>query len=349
MKISDFNTTYFFWLLIIAAVAVIVLFIPFLIPIVIAGVFATLFYPLYEFSAKKMKMGEVGGSLFSCLMIVFLVVIPCVATIGLVTKEVRSTLAFTSEHPEFLDESMQYIRSFISQIPFVDESSVTSLFQKSGEVFVNILQRTYSGISQFFFALFIMFFSLFYFFIDGKKIMKVIMDLSPLRTEQEKVLIKEFISISKATLKGTVVIGIIQGALGGLLFLFTGVPSPMTWGVVMIILSIIPVIGSWLVWIPVGIGMILSGSLIEGVIILLFGALIISSIDNILRPKLVGRDSQMHPLFVLFATIGGIITFGVIGFIIGPIIVALFLALLRMYEQDFAKQLKYYNKDKNGI
>ncbi|NCU41642.1 MAG: AI-2E family transporter [Candidatus Moranbacteria bacterium] len=347
MKISHFNTTYFFWLLIIATVSVIVLFIPFLIPIVIAGVFATLFYPLYEFSAKKMKMGEIGGSLFSCLMIIFLVIIPCVATIGLVTKEVRSTLTFASEHPEFLDESLQYIRSFISQIPFVDESNVTSLFQKSGEIFVNILQKTYSGISQFFFALFIMFFSLFYFFMDGKRIMKVIMNLSPLRTEQEKVLIKEFISISKATLKGTLVIGIIQGVLGGLLFLFTGVPSPMTWGVVMIILSIIPVIGSWLVWIPVGVGMILSGSLIEGIIILLFGALIISSIDNILRPKLVGRDSQMHPLFVLFATIGGIITFGVIGFIIGPIIVALFLALLRMYEQDFAKQLKYYNKDED--
>ncbi len=175
------------------------------------------------------------------------------------------------------------------------------------------------------------------------------MDISPLRTQQEKILIKEFISISKATLKGTVVIGAIQGVLGGLLFVFTGVPSPITWGVVMVVLSIIPVVGSWLVWIPVGVGMILSGSFVQGVVILLFGALIISSIDNILRPKLVGRDSQMHPLFVLFATLGGIISFGVIGFIIGPIIVALFLALLRMYEQEFAQQLKSYNKDQEMI
>ncbi|NCU42232.1 MAG: AI-2E family transporter [Candidatus Moranbacteria bacterium] len=349
MRLSNFNTTYFLSLLLIASVSVLVLFIPFLIPIVIAGVFATLFYPLYEFSAKKMKMGEIGGSLFSCLIIIFLVVIPCVATIGLVTKEVRSTLSFISDHPEFLDESMQYIRSFIAKTPFIDEDSISSLFQRSGELFVSVVQKTYSGIAQFFFALFIMFFSLFYFFMDGKKIVKVIMDISPLRTEQEKILIKEFISISKATLKGTIVIGIIQGVLGGLLFLFTGVPSPMTWGVVMIILSIIPVIGSWLVWIPVGVGMILSGAFIQGIIILLFGALIISSIDNILRPKLVGRDSQMHPLFVLFATIGGIISFGVIGFIIGPIIVALFLALLRMYEQEFAQQLKSYNKDQERI
>jgi predicted PurR-regulated permease PerM len=164
-----------------------------------------------------------------------------------------------------------------------------------------------------------------------------------LKDDQERVLLKEFVSISRATLKGTVIIGIIQGVLGGLLFWAVGVPSPITWGVVMIILSIIPVVGSGIIWAPVGIYMLLTGDIWQGVVILGFGFGVISTIDNILRPKLVGQDSQMHPLFVLLATLGGIIVFGIIGFIIGPIIVALFLALLRIYEMEFAEQLEEVN------
>lgn len=343
MKIANFNTTYFMWLLVITGILVSIIFLPFASALLIAGVLATLFYPMYQWLSRKVHLGESWGSFVACIAILFLIIIPFIATLGLVTNEIRGGLQYLSENPQIMEEATISLQSIASQIPFVNEGSIGSLLEKSSTLFLNVFQKTYTGISQFFFWLFIMFFSLFYFFIDGKRLVKAVIKLSPLKDHQERMLIREFISISKATLKGTVVIGVIQGTLGGLLFAFTGVPSPITWGVVMIILSIIPVIGSGLVWTPVGIAMLFSGALWQGIVILGFGFGVISVIDNILRPKLVGRDSQMHPLLVLLSTLGGIIFFGIIGFIIGPILVALFLALLSIYEQEFSQQLEEYN------
>ena len=331
------------WLLVITGILVSIIFLPFASALLIAGVLATLFYPMYQWLSRKGHLGESWGSFVACIAILFLIIIPFIATLGLVTNEIRGGLQYLSENPQIMEEATISLQSIASQIPFVNEGNIGSLLEKSSTLFLNVFQKTYTGISQFFFWLFIMFFSLFYFFIDGKRLVKIMMKLSPLKDHQEQMLIREFISISKATLKGTVVIGVIQGTLGGLLFAFTGVPSPITWGVVMIILSIIPVIGSGLVWTPVGIAMLFSGALWQGIVILGFGFGVISVIDNVLRPKLVGRDSQMHPLLVLLSTLGGIIFFGIIGFIIGPILVALFLALLSIYEQEFSHQLREYN------
>jgi predicted PurR-regulated permease PerM len=140
------------------------------------------------------------------------------------------------------------------------------------------------------------------------------------------------------------VIGAIQGLLGGLAFWIAGVPSPAIWGLIMILLSIIPMIGSTIVWLPAGIILLLVGDVWQGIFILSVGVGVISVIDNILRPKLVGKDTQMHPLLIFFATLGGIAFFGLPGFIIGPIIVSLFMALSEIYSIEFRDQLKEYNK-----
>jgi predicted PurR-regulated permease PerM len=144
-------------------------------------------------------------------------------------------------------------------------------------------------------------------------------------------------------LKGTIIIGVIQGSLGGIMFWIAGVPSFVIWGVIMVILSIIPAIGSGLVWAPAGIILLFTGNIWEGIFVLLFGGIFISLVDNILRPKLVGNDTEMHPLLVFFATLGGLISFGIIGFIIGPVIMALFLALWEIYGKEFKRQLNKFN------
>lgn len=343
MKISNFNAMYFMGLLAITGFAVAVILLPFMIPILLAGVLASLFYGMYEWFWKKAYLGRAWGSFVSCIAIFLIIVIPFVAIVGLVTREVYSMIDYFSSHPELLSSSVEYIQSFSDGLFLSDVESVGSIFKQGGTLFVNLLQSTYSNVTHFFFSLFVMFFSLFYFFIDGKRMVRVIMDLSPLREDQEKELVRQFISISRATLKGTIIIGVVQGTLGGILFTLTGVPSPVTWGVVMIISALIPAVGSGLVWIPVGLTMLFSGHIVQGIIILICGAGIISTIDNVLRPKLVGRDSQMHPLLVFFGTLGGILLFGIFGFIIGPIIMSLFLALLRIYEKEFYYQLKEYN------
>lgn len=173
--------------------------------------------------------------------------------------------------------------------------------------------------------------------------MKKIMYLSPLRDSHEKLLVEKFISISRATMKGTLVVGLVQGSIGGITFALVGVPSAIAWGIVMVFLSLIPMFGTSLVWFPAGIIMLLIGNVWQGVVILAVGFGVISIIDNFLRPELVGKDTQMHPLVVFFATLGGISLLGFLGFIMGPIIVALFLTLWNIYAVEFKKQLKGYN------
>lgn len=171
------------------------------------------------------------------------------------------------------------------------------------------------------------------------------MQLSPLKNEHERLLAEKFISISRATIKGTLVVGAIQGLLGGLAFWIVGVPSPAIWGLLMILFSIIPLVGSALVWLPAAIILLLMGQVWQGIFLLVVGFGVISLVDNILRPKLVGKDTQMHPLMIFFATLGGISLFGLPGFIIGPIVVSLFLALGEIYSIEFKSQLAEYNSN----
>ena len=189
-----------------------------------------------------------------------------------------------------------------------------------------------------------MFFSLFYLLIDGFKLLKKIMQLSPLRDEYENKLIERFNSISRATIKGSLLVSLLQGFIGGILFWATGVSSPVLLGIIMTVSSVIPSVGAGLVWLPVGVIMIASGNITQGVIILIVGGLIISMVDNVIRQKLIGRDTEMHPLIVFFSTLGGITLFGISGFIVGPIILSLFLALWEIYAMEFKRQLASFNK-----
>ncbi len=170
------------------------------------------------------------------------------------------------------------------------------------------------------------------------------MNISPLKNKQEKLIVSKFVSISRATLKGTLVIALIQGALMTLLFLATGVKSSILWGLVTVLVSLIPMIGTILVWLPVGIVMILMGSLWQGIAIFLLGGIVVSNVDNLLRPKLVGDETSLHPLWVFLSTLGGIAVFGVAGFLLGPVIVVLFMTLLHIYEIEFKTDLKKFNK-----
>jgi predicted PurR-regulated permease PerM len=167
------------------------------------------------------------------------------------------------------------------------------------------------------------------------------MHLCPLGDRYEQKLYDRFTSTARATIKGNLILGAIQGGLGVILFTLTGVPGALIWGVIMMLFCVIPGLGSFIVWFPAGLITILAGNTWQGIIILLVGALIISTIDNFLRPVLVGKDIQMHPLLVLFSTLGGIVVFGASGFIIGPIIAALFMAFWDMYEGYYHEELNH--------
>lgn len=191
---------------------------------------------------------------------------------------------------------------------------------------------------KFVFMLFIMFYTLFFFFKDGPRLLKYLMRVSPLGDKYEAMLYEKFTSTARATLKSTLIVGGLQGTLGGIFFWIAGVEGALVWGIIMIALSVIPAIGSFIIWLPTGIIMLALGNIWQGLLILI-GGMFISIIDNIIRPPLVGKDTQMHPLIVLFTTLGGIFLFGISGFVIGPIIASLFLAIISIYNFYYRGEL----------
>ena len=141
--------------------------------------------------------------------------------------------------------------------------------------------------------------------------------------------------MTRATLKGTAVIGIMQGGLAGLAFQVVGIPSAIFWGTLMVVLSVIPGIGTALIWVPAAIILVAGGSVAKGIGLALFCGLVVGSIDNVVRPRLVGKDTQMPDLLILLGTMGGIMMFGALGLILGPIVAALFVSIWQMYGVVF--------------
>ena len=176
----------------------------------------------------------------------------------------------------------------------------------------------------------------------------------PLEDQDERRMLEKFTSVTRATLKGSAVIGILQGGLAGLAFAVVGIPSAVFWGTIMAVLSIIPSIGSGLVWGPAAIILAVSGHVAKAIGLAVFCAVVVGSLDNLLRPILVGKDTQMHELMIFFGTLGGIIMFGVVGIFIGPIIAALFITVWDIYGVAFkdvlppVKMSESDNKPKNS-
>jgi predicted PurR-regulated permease PerM len=153
-------------------------------------------------------------------------------------------------------------------------------------------------------------------------------------------MLEKFVSVTRATLKGTVLIGLVQGVLGGLAFWVVGIDGAIFWGTVMTVLSIIPGVGGALVWVPAAIILAATGAFWKALGLALFCSLVVGSVDNVLRPILVGRDTRMHELLIFFSTLGGLLAFGVMGFILGPILTALFLTAWEMFGVAFRAELQ---------
>jgi predicted PurR-regulated permease PerM len=353
MQLRSFNAYFFFLILLIVGTVVFFIFQPFLTAIVAASILATLFKRPYNKFEKWTKGRRAWSALLTCLLAIVIIVTPVFLALSFAIVEANNlyhALGEQSALEKTINQAVETVRS----LPYIDvffdvqtlnQENILNDIRQFGQNALGLLRAVYQGVTHFVLWVFVMFFTLFYFLIDGKRLLKYLMMLSPLRNEHDQLLIEKFTSISRATLKGTIVVGVIQGILGGIVFWIAGIPSPAIWGIAMTFFSIIPMVGTAIVWIPMGVVMLLLGNIWQGIFILSLGASVISIIDNILRPKLVGRDTEMHPLMVFFATLGGISFFGLPGFIIGPIIVSLFLALGEIYTVEFRDQLNEYNHD----
>jgi predicted PurR-regulated permease PerM len=191
------------------------------------------------------------------------------------------------------------------------------------------------GTASFFLSLFIMTYAMVFFLRDEMNVFARLLRYSGLSSDAQKQLSETTISVSRATLRGTFLIGLIQGILGGLGFLVAGIKGAAFWGILMAIASVIPGVGPALVWVPGVIYLAASGSVPAAIGLALWSGLVVSTIDNLLRPRLVGRDTAMPDILVLISTLGGLAMFGAVGLIIGPVIAGLFIAIWHLFVSEF--------------
>jgi predicted PurR-regulated permease PerM len=316
----------------------------FLMAILLAGIFSALVYPLYQRVKKWLKGRKTAASGITILIIILIVLLPLSGLLGIVTNQAIKVGQTATPWVQKQLSSPIAISQWLEGLPFYEqlEPYRETIYIKAGELvgaasqfFVNGLQAATMGTMNFIFMVAILLYTMFFFLMDGDKLLDKILFYMPLNDKDERRLLDRFTSVARATIKGTAVIGIVQGAASGIAFALVGIQSSVFWGAVMAVLSIIPAVGTALIWIPAALWLFAQGAWFKAGALIVFCGMIVGSVDNLLRPRLVGKDTEMHDLLILFSTLGGIAMFGIIGIIIGPIIAALFVTIWDIYGVVF--------------
>lgn len=320
-----------------------------LLGIVIAGIFRPVFKKLDGFMPARV------ASVLTCLAVFFIVFIPVVFLVGILSREAlglynlakdavfSNTLINLLESTRVLERINEFLtranihtqvswRELVDPLTEVGKNLGFSLFQQAKFLTSNLLTLV--------FYFFLMLIVVFYMFMDGERFMQYLNDLSPLKEEHNRKLFEKFNDMSGAVLIGNGLGGLIQGVLGGALFWFLGLNSPFLWGVVMGFLAFLPIVGIGVVMLPVALFFLLKGSLGKCLFIVGIYAVLSWGIEYIFKPKLVGDRVSMHPLIVFFAIIGGLKIYGILGIIYGPLIATLFLTLSDIYFSTFQSMVE---------
>src|SRR5215468_1671171 len=347
--VSGANLRTAFVLLLVVAVSALFLAVawPFLEPLLLGALLAGLFHPLYRWMTRLVGGRQSFGSVLTLLVLFILVLVPVSAFLGIVVQQALSVsdqaIPWLRQHVgaasrfnlhDWLVQGFPALTDYVpSQEQLLQQAGTAA--KSAGTFLVTVLSRMTATTAAFILNLFIMLYAMFFFFKDGQRILERIFYYLPLSDEDETRMLARFTSITRATIKGTVVIGIIQGALAGIAFWMAGIQGAAFWGTIMTILSIVPGIGAALVWVPAVIILFINAQYVAATLLLAWCAAVVGTIDNFLRPALVGRDAKMPDLLILIGTLGGLFLFGPIGFIVGPIVCGLFLTVWDIYGATF--------------
>lgn len=332
-------------LLVIVTAAFIWLIRGFMQPIFWAIALAIVVFPIHGRLADKLARRPSLAAALSMLIVVLIVILPLAGLATAVTSEAAGLYnRLTSGQIDLarlyqqLNQHIPQVVSFLQSLG-LDLGRLQSQLSSSAISISRFIASEALSIGQntlrFTIYFFLMLYLLFFFLRDGTRILEGLIRALPLGDERERALLGRFAEVSRATIKGTLVIGLIQGAIGGITFWALGIGAPVLWGAVMALLSILPAVGSGLVWLPAAIVLIASGRWVAGLILILIGTLVIGLVDNLLRPLLVGRDTRLPDYLILLSTLGGLAAFGLAGIVIGPIIAAFFLSSWEMAKDEF--------------
>ena len=344
----SFEKIVFFILLAFITIFLTYILMPFFFAIFWAVLIASIFAPLYKYFNKKIKNPNLCASMALAVVLLCLI-LPVGLIIDLLIVEsidiYQSLNSSSSNWQKILSDMLQSLgknpifATLNLDQAFLINKSQEALKAFTGYVFNHISEFTQNTILILInFA--VMIYSLFYFLRDGERLINTLTKNIPVDKKHIDHFINQFLTTAKSSLKFTFVIGGIQGLLGGLVFYFTGIERALVWGVLMFGLSVVPAVGSAIIWLPAGIIMLFLGHIWQGITILVFCSVVISSVDNLLRPVLMGRDTQMHSLLIFLSTLGGLAAFGFSGFVLGPVIAALFVAIWKLFPEIYLEKVK---------
>lgn len=299
---------------------------------------------LHQRLTDKLRGRRGGAAGLSLIIVLLVIVIPLTGLLVLMAADAAS-LAYRAAkwiepHKPLIEQRLEHVLSGEGVVVLgyeITADEITARLQKFsaqlGQFLVQLVQQTAGGIASAVLLVFVMLYTLFFFYLDGDAFFDWLKQLLPLRPEQSERLFAEFFATSKASLKTMGVIGVVQGGLGGLAFWIVGIPAPLFWTLLMAVATIIPVVGAQIVLIPAAALLMLFGKFWFGFALLLWAWLVIANVDNLLRPYLVSREVNLHELLVFLSSIGGIAMFGFFGVLIGPVIASLLKVSLNIYRE----------------
>ena len=307
----------------------------FVLTLFLSAILAGLLHPAYRHLLKWTGQRASLASALTVILSIVLMVVPLMLFFGIVVNEAAAVSGSAKEWLATRQPSAHGIQEHLAAnshlrnlLPYQDQivDKAHELAARAGTMMAEGLAAGVKGTGAFLMALFVMLCAVFYFLNDGRSILSAVLRHTPLTAEDQSRLLGIFISVSRATLKGKLIIGIIQGGLAGLSFWAAGIKGVFFWSTLMALLSVIPSVGTALVWVPAVIYLAVSGKTGAAIGVAVWCAVVVGTIDNVLTPKLIGRDTEMPDLLVLLTTLGGLAVFGIPGIVIGPVIGALFMA-----------------------
>jgi predicted PurR-regulated permease PerM len=348
LSATNFRRNFLILLVIVVSIAFIGMIQIFLMTVLLAALFTGVAYPVQRGLTQILRGKKRIAAVATLLLLLILVIGPLLLVAGAVANEARRVndtllpaLQQMVNEPGELESRLRPLPGYHLIEPYRAQiiTKASELIGGAGVFVFNALSATTRATVVFFFHFVVMLYTMFFFLTDGPRLVQSLMAYLPLGDTDKERMLTQFVSVTRATLKGTVLIGAAQGFLGGVVFWIVGIDGAIFWGTVMTVLSIIPGIGGALVWVPAAIILLAMGNVWQAILLCVLCGLVIGSVDNLLRPILVGRDTQMHELLIFFSTLGGLLMFGAMGFILGPILAALFLTVWDMFRTMFRVEL----------
>lgn len=348
------ETQSFLALLVLVSLAFLWVLKPFFGPIFWAVAIAIIFAPVQDWLNRKLPGRRNLNAALTLLICLVVVIIPVVFTITSVVGQiadfyrmVESDEVDLTKYVQKVQDGFPTLQSWLARFGIDIDNLKQNAANAAMATGKFVAQHSLSiGQNAFGFALGVgvMLYVGFFLLRDGDKIVQLLYKALPLGDEREHLLFTKFAEVTRATVKGNVVVAIVQGSIGGIAFAALGIGGALLWGVVMAIFSMLPAVGASLIWIPVAIYLFATGAVVKAIILIIVGAFGIGLIDNVLRPILVGRDTKLPDYLVLLSTLGGLVLFGINGFVVGPLIAALFIAFWGIFIREFQDPLPIKEK-----